>query len=489
MPTPQLSHAGGRRGNELAPATAAGPGRGPGRRFGLRARVTVAFGLGALLLSVLLAVLTYSLASSYLVNQREASTLRQAQVNARLVQSGLRIAEREPQALLDGLETPTDTESLLYQEGRWWATSIDLGPDELPADLRQAVLAGGEEQERFSLRGRSFLAVGVPLRAAQASYFEVFSLGELEQTLRALLLSLVAAGAVTTALGGVVGRWASGRALAPLRDVAQAAGEIAQGKLDTRLAADPDASLAALASSFNRMVDALAQRIERDARFASDVSHELRSPLTAMVSATDVLLARNHELPPRARQALDLLVDEVHRFSGLVEDLLEISRVDAGVDALDLQELRLDELAYHAARRAAGREVPIEVEAGLDPNELVVAADKRRLERVVTNLVANAESHAGGVRRLCVGRKAEWVRLLVDDAGPGVPADQRERIFDRFTRGTAKAGARGADGGSGLGLALAREHVRVHGGRLWVEDRPEGGARFVVDLPACGNPS
>jgi signal transduction histidine kinase len=454
-----------------------------GRRFGLRTRVTVTFGLGALLLSALLAVLTYSLASSYLVSQRESSTLRRAQVNARLVRSGLHVAAPEPQEILTTLETPAGTESLLYRAGRWWATSIDVGPDDLPDELRRTVLAGEEAQERLRLRGLSSLAVGVPLPEVRASFFEVFPLGELEQTLRTLALSLGTAAAVTTLLGAVVGRWASGHALRPLTEVAEAAGAIARGRLDTRLDAEADASLAALTGSFNRMVDALAQRIERDARFTSDVSHELRSPLMAMVSATDVLRTRREKLSPRSRRTLDLLTDEVHRFRGLVDDLLEISRADAGVDALDLQELRLDELAQHAARSAAGRRVPVEMNS--TTGELLVTADKRRLERVVANLVTNAESHGGGVVLISVARRGGRARLTVDDAGPGVPTEQRERVFDRFARGVVTAGVRGADGGSGLGLALAREHVRVHGGRLWVEDRPGGGARFVVELPVA----
>jgi signal transduction histidine kinase len=466
--------------------------RGRGRRLGLRTRVTVTFGVGALLLSLLLAVLTYSLAASYLDRQREASTLRQAQVNARLTQAGLRAGGRDPRSVLVALETPADTESVLYHGGRWWSTSSGIGPDQVPAAVREPVLAGEQAQERFELYGVPRLAVGVPLADGEGVFFEVFSLRELQQTLQTLLLSLAAAGAVTTALGAVTGRWASGRTLRPLTEVAGAAAAIARGRLDTRLDADRDASLAPLTASFNRMVDALARRIERDARFASDVSHELRSPLTAIVSATDVLQARRDELPERSRLALDLLVDEVHRFRRLVDDLLEISRADAGVGDLDLQELRLDELAYHAARAVTGRDVPVDVsvdvsvEGAEDANaaELAVTADKRRLERVVTNLVANAEAHGGGLVRIAVARCGGLVRLAVEDAGPGVPPDLRERVFDRFARGAAKAGDRGADGGTGLGLALASEHVRLHGGKLWVEDRPGGGARFVVELHA-----
>jgi signal transduction histidine kinase len=113
---------------------------------------------------------------------------------------------------------------------------------------------------------------------------------------------------------------------------------------------------------------------------------------------------------------------------------------------------------------------------------LQVSVDKRRIERVVANLVENASVYAGGVTRLAVEATGDTVRLIVEDAGPGVPAEGRERIFERFFRGSA-AGRRGAGDGTGLGLALVAEHVHLHGGRVWVEDRSGGGSRFVVELP------
>jgi signal transduction histidine kinase len=114
----------------------------------------------------------------------------------------------------------------------------------------------------------------------------------------------------------------------------------------------------------------------------------------------------------------------------------------------------------------------------------VVQADKRRLERVISNLVENAEIHGGGVRRVLVDRVDEQARIVVEDAGPGVPAAEREHVFERFGRGPRDR--RGHDqqaAGVGLGLALAAEHVRLHGGHISVADRAGGGARFMVDLP------
>jgi signal transduction histidine kinase len=208
------------------------------------------------------------------------------------------------------------------------------------------------------------------------------------------------------------------------------------------------------------------------------VSHELRSPLTTIATSLEVMQARRGDLPERARLALDLLAADVTRFERLVQDLLEISRFDAGVARLATEDVRLGELLVHAVPPGAGIVLDIEpATAGL-----VVRVDKRRLERIVTNLLANAESHAGGAVRVGASRVNRSVRLEVDDSGPGVPLEDRGRIFERFARGAASGRRSGGDG-VGLGLALVEEHVRLHRGRVWVEDRPGGGARFVVELP------
>jgi two-component system, OmpR family, sensor histidine kinase MtrB len=470
------------------PTAGAIPGRdrsGEGRtrgwpRLGLRTRVTAAFALG-----------TYTLSSTYLLRQREASALRQAFVNARFVQAGLRVANSNVPELLSSLETPATSESLLEHRGERFASNpVEVGHDDLPGGLRGRVGDGTPARQRFRLAGSPRLAVGVPLPAVRASYYEVFSLAELDRTLRVLTGSLLAGAAVTVLLGTTLGRWVSGQALRPLADAGQAARSISLGRLDTRLDPDPDPDLRALAVAFNDMADALEQRIERDARFASDVSHELRSPLTTLATAVELLHARRAELPGSAGEAVDLLRSELDRFQRMVLDLLEISRLDAGVAELALEEVRPAELVRQAVRVArpvedlATSNGPLlEVAVADEVADVVVRADKRRLVRVVANLVENAESHGGGLAGVSLVQAGDHVRILVDDAGPGVPESYRTRIFERFSRGPTAAGVRRDGGGVGLGLALVVEHVRLHGGQVWVEERPGGGARFVVELP------
>ena len=449
--------------------------------LGLRARITVAFALGALLLSLVMGGLTYAVTLRYLVRQRESAVVHQAYVNAQLIRAGLRSARPDVTQLLGGLETSdAGSESVLHYTDRWFATSLVVGRDAIPARLRAGVLDGSPARQRYQLDGSPHLVVGVPIPSVDAHYFEVFTLSELDRTVRLIGVTLMAAAGLTTLAGAFLGRWASGRVLTPVSQAAVAAADIASGNLDTRLETGADPDMAVLSSSFNRMVDALKQRIDRDARFASDVSHELRSPLTTVATSLEVIMARRNELPERARLALDLLASDVERFERLVQDLLEISRFDAGVARLAVEDIRLEELVRHA--------VPEELEPALDvdPNAsgLLIRADKRRLERVVTNLVTNADRHGGGAVRVGVRRAGTTVRLEVDDQGPGVPAEDRPRVFERFARGAA-AGRRSGGGGDGvgLGLALVDEHVRLHHGRVWVEDRPGGGARFVVELP------
>lgn len=479
--------------------------RGLGRRrLGLRARITAGFALGALGISVVLSLITYGLTRRSVVHNRQSAAVHQTVANALVVGGAVRSSGPDLTQVLSSLSTPNGSESLLYQRGSWVSTNFALGSAAVPAALRTTVLRDGQPATmEYRLAGHAELAVGVPLptsgKTGRTAYFELYDFSDLTRTLTALALSLGAASVATTLAGIAVGRWASRRVLSPLTETARAAAAIAGGRLDTRLQAGDDSELANLAHSFNSMVSALQGRIQRDARFASDVSHELRSPLTTLRNAVDVLQRRRAELPERSAQALDLLTEEVTRFGRLVEDLLEVSRFDAGAADLLLEEIRPAELARHALA-AHG---PAGVELVVEPGTPTIRADKRRLERVLSNLLANADVHGDGATRVVVGpvragtdeagepaagrfahAPATGAFVAVDDAGPGVPPEQRETIFERFARGRA-AGRRARGEGVGLGLSLVAEHVRLMGGTVRVTGSPDGGARFVVTLPGA----
>ncbi|MGH9092001.1 MAG: HAMP domain-containing sensor histidine kinase, partial [Acidimicrobiales bacterium] len=464
-------------------------------RLGLRARVTVVFGLGALVLSVLMGCLSYFTARHFLVSERQDASLHQAYVNAKLVRSTLSLAELSTTGIVK-LLSATDSgiagsNSVLHVKGKWYDRSISVGEQALPATLRTLALGGTAATQSFQLGGAPEFGVGVPIPSVHATYFEVFDLSDVSGTLRLLALVLFGTGLVTTVLGVAVGRSASSRSLRPLTGVSRAAMAIAGGQLGTRLPAttgDPD--LAGLTSSFNLMVDQLQERIEREERFTSDVSHELRSPLTTLSTTLGILEAHRDELSGPARQALGLLADDLRRFQRMVGDLLEISRSDTGSADVSKEEVTAGELVRRSveagARTATAAAPAVAVEPDVAHEWLAV--DKRRFERVMANLLENAALYGGGATKVRVqagptradGRPTVWVS--VEDRGPGLEPTERARVFERFYRGQA-SGQRGAGTGTGLGLALVAEHVRLNGGTVWADEAPGGGARFTVELP------
>ncbi|CAN5521638.1 HAMP domain-containing sensor histidine kinase [soil metagenome] len=444
------------------------------RSLRLSTRVTLSFGIVALIAGVGLTVMTYLIARNSLLDQRATAARVQGFSNARDIQ----LAYPEPAQLTDVVRRlavepggfATLTEPQLQ-------TRLGFGLDQFPSELRGAVTDGRSAQQRFELDGDPFLGVGVHIAAYDTSYFEAFPLEDTERTLRLVLTALLVGAGVTTLFATFYGWSSSRRLLRPLSRVADAAGDIASGALGARLEPAQDPDLDRLAGSFNEMADAVQTRIEREARFASDVSHELRSPITALTAAVEVLDARRGDLPERTQQALDLVVGQVRRFDDMVIDLLELARIDAGATEVNGEIVDLPDLCERAAQSFGYPELPVEVHrrAGRD-----AWLDKLRFERILGNLLENAANHGGGPLRMAIepgGRGS--VLMAVEDGGPGVAAGERQRIFERFARGSA---ARHRIG-TGLGLALVAEHARAIGGDAWVEDRPGGGARFVVKFP------
>ncbi len=450
------------------------------------------FALGALLLSASMGALSYVTTRHVLVSDSDSADFRLAFENATTVAQRVAATATIVQTLTK-VTTP-NSHSLLEERGTWYERTFDVTQDDIPVSLRSMVIDHSTAaSQTYTLHGSPQIAIGIPIKSIHGAYFEVFNVGDLAHTLNVFALGLFVAGIVTTALGAALGRWASGRSLRPLTGVSRAAVAIAGGELDTRLGStggDPD--LAALTSSFNRMVDQLQERIEREARFTSDVSHELRSPLTTVAASLGVLEGQVESLSPPARRALELLSADVRRFQRMVGDLLEISRSDTGSAEISLEEVDPAELVRRAVA-AVHRSLPIdtppptvEVDPAVSGTHLWV--DKRRFERVMSNLLENASLYGGGATAVRVtpgngsGSRGHSVRVSVEDSGPGLPPTERTKVFERFYRGNA-AFQRGAGTGTGLGLALVAEHVRLHGGKVWAEEAEGGGARFTIELP------
>jgi signal transduction histidine kinase len=452
-------------------------------RLPLRTKVSVFFALLALVTTATLAVVTYTFARRSLLERRELEAQQQAINNAREV-----VRELLPSDGAEGFgETfrnsilPADADGFNYvilADGTV-VPSVVTAPDAIPNQLETAVEEGVAGLQRLTFEGDPYIGVGIPLDNVDAQYFEAFPLDDTEQALRVLLFSLVIGSTVITLLAATVGVWTGRRLLRPLDRIGAAAGQIAAGDLDTRVAPERDPDLAGIVNSFNAMADAVQARVEREARFASDVSHELRTPITALAAATEVLAARRDEMPERARQAVEVIVSQIRRFDGMVLDLLELSRIDAGAADLHLETIDIAELCRRVAGHAGFSEVPIEVDPDA-PNTARV--DRIRFERILANLLTNAQQHAGGAVRIAIEPgEPGFVTVAVEDAGHGVRDEEKGQIFERFTRGSESRHRVG----TGLGLALVAEHASALGGSAWVEDRPGGGARFVVRLRAA----
>jgi signal transduction histidine kinase len=450
------------------------------RPVGLRTAITLSFAGGALLLAATMAIGTYLVARGYLVEQRERTAARQAFVDASYLRDGLRTSGAEVSDVLGSASPPASSVVLVRRGDAWFSSSLDVGEDVLPRSLRRQVRAGSAAITWTAAPDGPSVVVGVPLPAVDAEFYEITSTTELEQTLSTQRRVLAGFALAIALAGAALGRAAARRVVAPLDEVAAAAAHIAGGELDTRLPVTEDPDLATIVGSFNSMVDAVNDRIERDARFASDVSHELRSPLTALVTSVEILEGRRQELSERSGRVLDLVNRDLARFQRALQDLLELGRLEAGSARQVTRKVDARELVRHALQDS-GRPTSL-LGHGDDERdgELPVAVDKLQLNRALVNLFENADGHGDGLAAVTVFRDADSVFVSVEDDGPGVPPEEREHIFDRFARG----GARGSHPGTGLGLSIVAETARRHDGAVWVSDRPAGGARFVLRLPA-----
>ncbi len=449
-------------------------------RLGLRARTSAVLAAGALGVAALLAVSTYQLTRESLLAERERTAVRAAYFDAAVVRQGLTGETTGIVDVLRRLDTGQSRRPLLFRDGQWYARNADTGfTAAVPADLRRLASSGRPGVQRVQLNGTPTLVVGVPLADTGSTYYELSDQGELQRTLRQLAGTLIGVAVITAVAAALLGLWASRRILRPLTSVTGAARQLAGGDLSARLRETADPDLAPLTAAFNGMVAELSASIERDRRFASDVSHELRSPLQTLSAASSVLQGRAGALDSRSAAAAELVVAEVSRFGTLVTDLLELARAEQPVH---LQPVPVAELVHRLSLRQGVSPGLVDV----SPADLIWLLDVRRYERIVDNLLENAHRHAGGVVAVRVEVIEDALRLQVDDQGPGVPPEERTLVFDRFGRGH-RASARGASGpgvdGTGLGLALVAQHVAALEGTVEVRDRPGGGARFEVTVP------
>jgi two-component system, OmpR family, sensor histidine kinase MtrB len=438
-------------------------------RFGLRTRVALSFAAVSLVIAGAISVATYTLASYYLISQRETAALTRATLDSRAVAAALN-SGATPTTALEQVPSVGTSQPMVQVANTWYTTSITVPPDSLPTELLTLATSAGGAQQRLDIGGEPYFIAAVQLQ--DAMYVEVFPLRDLDRILTIGGWILGAQVAIAGIAGWLIGRYVVGRVLHPVRRLGAGARRIASGELSTRIALTGDADLDPIAESFNGMAEAVQSRITRERRFAANVSHELRSPLTSVLGTAELLERRRDELPVREAGLITVLVEQVQRMSQTLLDLLEISRI--GADDPPQWESANIMMLCQGVLEARG--LPLSLAVGDQP---IVRTDARRFERIIGNLVDNAERHGAGIVQLTIEREPAVVRVFVDDAGPGIESEMAERIFEPFARGEGSSTTPGA----GLGLAIAQEQASVLGIMLRATTSPHGGARFVVELP------
>ncbi|QFY10759.1 HAMP domain-containing protein [Nonomuraea phyllanthi] len=463
---------------------------------GLRAQLVLVFLLVSVISALTAATVTFRQGRTAIVERAQADALQELRAH---------LTSRAPDLPADPGEADLRTLALQLDRAgtRGWRTALSYrdGPlvtagaqaPPLPGRLRaQAASATTALAQRFHHDRTPWLAVALPVTSAARPdgpaplvVYASFSLASQEQDV-GTLAAAARAGALPVALASIIpALLAARRLLRPVRRLRSAAERMAAGGLDTRVTVTGDDELADLGRTFN----AMAAQVQADAatlrdmeararRFAADVSHELRTPLAAMTAVTDVLDAdaASGRLAPLTAEALRLVSGETRKLTHLVEDLIEVSRFDAGAAVLTLDEVDVGELVVKtlALRHWSGRvrtDLPPGLRARLDP---------RRVDVILANLVGNALRHGGTAVLVRVRAGDDRIAITVSDDGPGIPAGLLPHVFDRFTKADA---ARTRTEGSGLGLAIALENARLHGGTLTAANAPDGGAVLTLTLP------
>jgi two-component system sensor histidine kinase MtrB len=348
--------------------------------------------------------------------------------------------------------------------------------------FRAAVDRGEIGYQWATIGGRQDLVVGGRLPGSEAIFYFVHDATTIESALAALRVGLLAGSAALILLALIASRAVARGVLAPVEEASRAAERIERGDLSARVPVASTDEFGDWAETFNRMAASLEGTIDQleaaqshNRRFVADVSHELRTPLAALVAEASILRDNLDDLPEGSRRAGELLVADVGRLRVLVDELMEISRFDAGAEQLVTEPVDLGQLVTAIATAR----LPEAVRA-VPPNLVIVDSDPRRIDRIVGNLLDNAREHApGSPVEVRVRLDGTWASVVVADRGPGVPPDQLTHLFDRFY----KADPSRHGGSSGLGLAIAAEHAQLLGGELSAVIREGGGLQIELRLP------
>jgi two-component system sensor histidine kinase MtrB len=445
------------------------------RRRSLRARITIAFVASAMGLVLIVGVGTYVTVRTILEDQHLEGATRQTIFGLLFAREFVGTDAARSQRAVSLLRSREDLDALATVGGSWFSSSLSLTPEAIPSELRGLVVDERLGYQYTRIGPDRTVVFGAPLPPPEVDLYLFFPLRDVDRTLRLLARVLTVIGFTSVLVAAVVAERLSRRILQPLAAVSEAAQNVADGLLETRVSPVSADELGALADSFNRMAAALQERIGRERRFVANVSHELRTPLSTLEATSALLVARRDELSATGREAVDLVAEDVAGLRRLLEELLETSELDAGTATIRWEQIDLRALVEAVVARRR-HDVPIE-----GPH-VVTYADKARLERIVANLLDNSFEHGGGADvRVLIEQDEERCRIEVSDAGPGIDAGDLPRIFDRFFKAD---GSRARDrGGIGLGLSIALQSALLLGGTVEARSTPETQTAFTLILP------
>nr|WP_232075828.1 MtrAB system histidine kinase MtrB [Phytohabitans suffuscus] len=331
----------------------------------------------------------------------------------------------------------------------------------------------------------------VPTGFGPIELYYIVPLTTEDQTAGQIRTMVLLTGAALVILLGVLSALVTRLVVRPVRVAARTAQRLSAGLLDQRMAVHGEDDLALLAASFNQMATNLQRQIVRleemsrlQRRFTSDVSHELRTPLTTVRMAADLIFAERDEFDPAVARAAELLQAELDRFEGLLTDLLEISRFDAGFAMLDAEPTDLVPVVRRVVDRLDGvsARAGVPVELTVPETPVIAEVDPRRVERILRNLVGNAVEHSEGrTVSVALGADDAAVAVTVRDHGIGLRPGEEKLVFNRFWRADPSRARQ--TGGTGLGLSISLEDARLHGGWLEAWGAPGQGAQFRLTLP------
>ncbi|MFL0180136.1 MULTISPECIES: MtrAB system histidine kinase MtrB [unclassified Mycobacterium] len=482
-------------------------------RRSLQLRVVVlTLGLSAVVILALGFVLTSQITDRVLDVKVRAATeqIARARVTAggivggeeaRSLTSSLQLARNTLMSKTDpaaGSGTAGAFDAVLVVLGEGPRAATTAGPvDQVPATLREFVKAGQVSYQYATVHVEGFsgpaLVIGTPTtsRITNLELYLIYPLGTERNTISMVRGTIATGGLVLLVLLAGIALLVSRQVVLPVRSASRIAERFAEGHLSERMPVRGEDDMARLAVSFNDMAESLSREITQleefgnlQRRFTSDVSHELRTPLTTVRMAADLIHDHSEDLEPSLRRSTELLVSELDRFESLLNDLLEISRHDAGVAELSVESVDLRSTVNSALENvghlAADADVQLKVDMPGDP--VIAEVDPRRVERILRNLIANAIDHAE--HKPVVIRMAaddDTLAVTVRDHGVGLRPGEEKLVFSRFWRADPSRVRR--SGGTGLGLAISVEDARLHQGRLEAWGEPGKGACFRLTLP------